>query len=194
MVDLVALATHTPECSYRVWSSNGREERSDIVAQMVCWGEWFGEKYFQAGVWTCVLFLPKFACKIQLCVFCVQNWIAPAFSFAFMYMNWLNMALPVWKLAAYESSWTQIHWIFTSVYCKSRIFRMRFVFVYFKRGGFRTTIKCTRKVQSKSENPQRSATVRKLSAYEMFWIYSMFLLYQLCFMILKLFLFVRVLQ
>ena len=53
--------------------------------------------------------------------------------------------------------------------------------------SFRTKIKCIRKVQSKSENPQRSAIVRKFhayetskspairkfSAYEIFWIYSM---------------------
>ena len=51
-------------------------------------------------------------------------------------------------------------------YCKSRIFRMHVIFVYFVRGGFRTKIKCMRKVQSKSENPQRSATVRKFHAYE----------------------------
>ena len=51
-------------------------------------------------------------------------------------------------------------------YCKSRIFRMHEIFVYFVRGGFRTKIKCMRKVQSKSENQQRSATVRKFHAYE----------------------------
>ena len=71
-------------------------------------------------------------------------------------------------------------------YCKSRIFRMHFIFVYFVRGGFRTKIKCILKIQSKSENLQRSAAVRKFhayersgvrrirkfSAYEIFWIYS----------------------
>ena len=51
-------------------------------------------------------------------------------------------------------------------YCKSRIFRRHVIFVYFVRGGFRTKIKCTQKVQSKSENPQRSATVRKFHVYE----------------------------
>ena len=50
------------------------------------------------------------------------------------------------------------------VYCKSRIFRMHEIFVYFVRGGFRTKIKCMRNVQSKSENQQRSATVRKFHA------------------------------
>ena len=60
-----------------------------------------------------------------------------------------------------------------SKYCKSRIFCMHVIFVYFVHGGFRTKIKCMRTVQSKSENLQRSATVRKLSAYEIFWIYSM---------------------
>ena len=58
------------------------------------------------------------------------------------------------------------------LYCKSRIFCMRVAFVYFVRGGFRTKIKCMRKVKSKSENPQRSATVRKFHAYETFWIDS----------------------
>ena len=51
-------------------------------------------------------------------------------------------------------------------YCKSRIFRMHFIFVYFVRGGFRTKIKCTLKFQSKSENLQRSAAVRKFHANE----------------------------
>ena len=36
-------------------------------------------------------------------------------------------------------------------YCKSRIFCRHVIFVYFVRGGFRTKIKCIRKVQSKSE-------------------------------------------
>ena len=53
-----------------------------------------------------------------------------------------------------------------NMYCKSRIFRMHVIFVYFVHGGFRTKIKCMRKVRSKSENPQRSATVRKFHAYE----------------------------
>ena len=71
------------------------------------------------------------------------------------------------------------------LYCKCRIFRMHFIFVDFVRGGFCTKIKCTRKIQSKSENPQRPAAVRKFhayersevpnlqkfSAYEIFWIY-----------------------
>ena len=52
------------------------------------------------------------------------------------------------------------------LYCKSRIFCMHEIFVYFVRGGFRTKIKCMRKVQSKSEGTQRSATVRKFHAYE----------------------------
>ena len=43
---------------------------------------------------------------------------------------------------------------------------MHVIFVYFVHGGFRTKIKCMRKVQSRSENPQRSATVRKFHAYE----------------------------
>ena len=72
-------------------------------------------------------------------------------------------------------------------YCKSRIFRKHFIFVYFVHRGFRTKIKCILKIQSKSENLQRSAAVqkfhayersggpriRKISAYEIFWIYSM---------------------
>ena len=53
-----------------------------------------------------------------------------------------------------------------TIYWKSRIFRMHVIFVYFVHGGFRTKIKCMRKVQSKSENPQRSATVQKSHAYE----------------------------
>ena len=52
------------------------------------------------------------------------------------------------------------------MYCKSTIFRMHVIFVYFVRGDFPTKIKCMRKVQSKSENSQRSATVRKFHAYE----------------------------
>ena len=73
-------------------------------------------------------------------------------------------------------------------YCKSRIFRMHFIFVYFVRGSFRTKIKCIPKIQSESENPQRSAAVRnfhvyerlgvprirKFSVYEIFWIYSIY--------------------
>ena len=51
-------------------------------------------------------------------------------------------------------------------YCKSRIFRKHAIFVHFVRGGFRTKIKCMRKALSKSENPQRAATVRKFYAYE----------------------------
>ena len=51
-------------------------------------------------------------------------------------------------------------------YCKSRIFRMHVIFVYFESGGFRMKIECMRKVQSKSENPQPSTTVRKFHAYE----------------------------
>ena len=52
------------------------------------------------------------------------------------------------------------------MYCKSRIFRMHVIFVYFVRAAFRTKIKCMRKVQSMPENQQRSATVRKFHAYE----------------------------
>ena len=51
-------------------------------------------------------------------------------------------------------------------YCKSRIFRMHVIFVYFVRGGFRTKIKDMRKLKSKPENLQRPATVRKFHAYE----------------------------
>ena len=77
--------------------------------------------------------------------------------------------------------WLAEDWM---TYCKSRKFHMHVIFVYFVRGGFRTKIKCVRKVQSKLENPQWSATVRTfhayersesrglLSAYEIFWIYS----------------------
>ena len=50
---------------------------------------------------------------------------------------------------------------YKSVYCKSRIFRMHFIFVYFVHGGFCTKIKCILKIQSKSETPQRSAAVQK---------------------------------
>ena len=39
-------------------------------------------------------------------------------------------------------------------------------FVYFVGSGLRRKIKCMWKVQSKSENPQRSATVGKFHAYE----------------------------
>ena len=53
-----------------------------------------------------------------------------------------------------------------TVYCKSRIFRMHVIFVYFVRAAFRTKIKCMQKVQSMPENLQRSATVRKFHAYE----------------------------
>ena len=51
-------------------------------------------------------------------------------------------------------------------HCKSRIFRMHDIFVYFVHGGFRTKINCMRKVHSKSENPQRSVTVRNFHACE----------------------------
>ena len=75
----------------------------------------------------------------------------------------------------------------SSAYCKSIIFRMHFIFLYFVRGGLRTKIKCALKGRSKSENLQRSVpvqklhvyersevpSVQKLSAYEIFWIYSM---------------------
>ena len=69
---------------------------------------------------------------------------------------------------------------------------MHFIFVYFVRGGFRTKIKCIQKVQSKSEGqhseqyenfmgtgprkvggPKRA----KISAHEIFWIYSRFLVH-----------------
>ena len=53
-------------------------------------------------------------------------------------------------------------------YCKFRIFCAHVIFVYFARGGFRTKIKCMRKVQSKSENLKWSATARKLHAYKRF--------------------------
>ena len=56
--------------------------------------------------------------------------------------------------------------LFFFVYCKSRIFRMHVIFVYFVRSGFRTKIKFMRKVHSKSEHLHRSATVRKFRAYE----------------------------
>ena len=82
-----------------------------------------------------------------------------------------------------------------SQYCKSRTFRLRFIFVYFVCGGFRTKIKCVLRLnlQSKAQNPQRLAAVRevhsyersevtskgrrspaneKFSAYENIWIYS----------------------
>ena len=55
---------------------------------------------------------------------------------------------------------------FMSDYCKSRIFPMHCIFVFFVRGCFRTKIECMRKVQSKSKNLQRPATVRKFHAYE----------------------------
>ena len=53
-----------------------------------------------------------------------------------------------------------------TAYCKSRIFRMHVIFVYFVRAAFRTKIKCMRKVQSMPENLQRSATVRKFHVHE----------------------------
>ena len=64
--------------------------------------------------------------------------------------------------------------------CKSRIFRMLFVFVYFIRGGFRTKIPCIRvgcdrliriedqRLYERLEVPN----IRKFSAHEIFWIYS----------------------
>ena len=52
------------------------------------------------------------------------------------------------------------------VYCKSRIFPIHFIFVYFVPSGFRTKVLCVRKSQNKLENPQRSASVRKFHAYE----------------------------
>ena len=52
------------------------------------------------------------------------------------------------------------------VFCKSRIFRMHVIFVYFVRGSFRTKVKCTRKVHSQEEHLHRSATVQKFHAYE----------------------------
>ena len=83
--------------------------------------------------------------------------------------------------------------IVQSVFCKSKMFRMHFIFVHFVRGGLRTKIKCILKIQSKSENPQRSVAVRKFhayersgvrriqkfSAYEIFWIYSILLVMNL---------------
>ena len=72
------------------------------------------------------------------------------------------------------------------LYCKSRIFCMHVIFVYFVPGGFRTKIKCMRKVQGKSRESAAVSDctkiscvrkvgeprIRKLSAYEIFWIYS----------------------
>ena len=79
-----------------------------------------------------------------------------------------------------------MHDMVICTYCKSRIFRMHFIFIYFVRGGFHTKIKCMLNIPSKPENPQRSAAVRKFhayersgvprirkfSAYEIFWNYS----------------------
>ena len=48
------------------------------------------------------------------------------------------------------------------VYCKSRIFRMHFIFVYFVHGGFRTKIKCILKCKAS----QRIRTGQRL--YENF--------------------------
>ena len=76
--------------------------------------------------------------------------------------------------------------LFVPAYCKSRIFRMHVIFVYFVRDGFRTKIKCMRKAQSKSRESvavsdcTKISCVRKVgepriwkfSAYEIFWIYS----------------------
>ena len=61
---------------------------------------------------------------------------------------------------------TTTFWPFLCKYCKSRIFRMHVIFVYFVCCAFRTKIKCMRKVQSMPENLQRSATVRKFHACE----------------------------
>ena len=55
---------------------------------------------------------------------------------------------------------------FMSDYCKSRIFPMHCIFVYLICGCFRLKIKWMWKVQSKSKNLQRPATVRKCHAYE----------------------------
>ena len=50
--------------------------------------------------------------------------------------------------------------------CKFRVFHICIFFVCTVHGGFHLKIKCVLKVQSKSENPQRSAAVRKFHAYE----------------------------
>ena len=71
----------------------------------------------------------------------------------------------------------------------TRIVSMILIFVYFVRGVFRTKIICIEKVQSKSENPLPSVAVlkfhayerseipsiRKLSAYGIFWIFVLFI-------------------
>ena len=65
-----------------------------------------------------------------------------------------------------SGSLSHCYWSIFPVNCKSRIFHMHVIFVYFVCGGFRTKIKCMRKGQIKSENRQRSATARKFYAYE----------------------------
>ena len=82
---------------------------------------------------------------------------------------------------------------FNFVYCKSRMFRMIFIFVYFVRGRFRTKIISMRKAQSKSENQQQSETVRKCCAYERseisnlwkFSTYKIFRIYRISYFLLK---------
>ena len=72
-----------------------------------------------------------------------------------------------------------------SYYCKSRIFRMHVIFVYFVRGGFRTKIKACKRYKQVRESAAVSdctkiscvrkvgePRIRKMSAYEIFWIYS----------------------
>ena len=54
----------------------------------------------------------------------------------------------------------------SSLYSKVRIFCTHVIFKFFVCGGFRMKIKYMEKVQSKSGNKQRSATVRKFHACE----------------------------
>ena len=76
------------------------------------------------------------------------------------------------------------------IYCRSRIFRMNVIFVYFVRSGFRTNIKIFYDASERSTKQVRVSAVvsdctkiscvrkvgepriRKLSAYEIFWIHS----------------------
>ena len=84
----------------------------------------------------------------------------PSFSWDYQHRLLLDR-LVVPKAPRAKLTWP-IGWI---VYCKSRIFCTHVIFVYFVRGAFRTKINCMRKVQCKSDDPQRSATVRKFHAY-----------------------------
>ena len=109
---------------------------------------------------TCVKRWRLFACKVG---FLLQD--RTKFGMAGLF-RLTEHAKAVYELFFILSPWRPMLTRLRQSYCKSRIFCRHVIFVYFVRSGFRTKIKCIPKVQSKSENPQRSATVRKFHAYE----------------------------